>query len=158
VSLGTKAASGANIDFTDIPDWATRVTIVYAGVSTNAAAASILSVRVGTEDGVVATGYAGAATTNGASSVVTLQGTASWGFITQGNAPAAPSLLHGVAELVKGNGNTWSFTSKLGRSDGANMYMGAGSIALAKPLTSVRLTTTVGTDVYDAGEFTVYYE
>jgi hypothetical protein len=46
----------------------------------------------------------------------------------------------------------------LGRSDGAGLIAGGGSIALGAALTAVRLVATNGTDTFDAGSINILYE
>ena len=55
---GTSAAStsGTSIDFTSIPSWVKRVTVVFHNVSTNGSSNPI--VQIGTSSGVTTSGYA----------------------------------------------------------------------------------------------------
>ena len=58
LTLGTAQAStsGTAIDFTGIPSWVKRVTVMFNGVSTNGT--SLVQIQLGTSGGVEATGYA----------------------------------------------------------------------------------------------------
>ena len=64
--LGTAQAStsGASIDFTSIPSWVKRITVMFSGVSTNGS--SNWLVQLGTASGVENTGYLGVGTFLGA--------------------------------------------------------------------------------------------
>jgi hypothetical protein len=60
ITSGTAVAStsGVSIDFTSIPSWVKRITVMFSGVSTNGT--SPLQVQLGTSGGVDATSYIGA--------------------------------------------------------------------------------------------------
>jgi hypothetical protein len=51
------SATGTAIDFTGIPSWAKRITVMFSGVSTNGS--SILQIQLGDSGGVETTGYVG---------------------------------------------------------------------------------------------------
>jgi hypothetical protein len=55
VSDTAKSATGTSVDFTGIPSWAKRVTVMFSGVSTNGA--SVPLIQLGTSSGVENTGY-----------------------------------------------------------------------------------------------------
>jgi hypothetical protein len=51
------STSGTFVDFTSIPSWVKRVTVMFAGVSTNGS--SVIQVQLGDSGGVEVTGYLG---------------------------------------------------------------------------------------------------
>lgn len=151
---GTAAAStsGTSVDFTGIPTWAKRVTILLAGVSTNGT--SIVQIQVGSGS-VLTSGYLGAtSTTSGAGTAASNH---SAGFLTA-DAGAATYVRHGIATLCKITGNQWVFSSLLGNSDTARTTAAGGSVSLSGALDRVRITTVNGTDTFDAGTINVMWE
>jgi hypothetical protein len=142
--------SGTSIDFTGIPNWVKRITVMFNGVSTNGTSSLLLRIGSGS---VVATGYAAQCwATNG-------QGVVTSGFPIL--IPAASSIINGLAVLCHYGGNVWTYSSLLGISDSTNNgFQGAGytSSALAGALDRIRLTTVNGTDTFDAGSINIQYE
>src|SRR5690606_41600415 len=53
-----KSLSGTAVDFTSVPIWATRVTLLFSGVKRSAP--TELYIQIGDSGGVETTGYAGA--------------------------------------------------------------------------------------------------
>jgi len=155
---GTAVAStsGTSIDFTSIPSWVKRITVMLNGVSTSGT--SFWALRVGTSSGIASTGYAGGAgeiytvnnvQINGSSSEIPLQGAA----------PAAADTYNGAITIVNLSGNIWSYSGNIFRSAGTNRSATtAGSVTLSATLDRVRLTTTGGTDTFDAGTINILYE
>ena len=160
ITSGTAVAStsGTLIDFTGIPSWAKRVTVMFNGVSTSGT--SNYLIQLGTSGGVVSSGYvASASTQNGGFQYVSL--TSSVGLIlnniSAGGGTAA-QLWNGLVIISLLSGNNWvSFGNIINNVNG---YPGtsAGSIALASVLTQVRITTVNGTDTFDAGSINILYE
>mgnify|MGYP006935478708 FL=1 len=155
---GTAVAStsGTSIDFTGIPAWVKRVTVMFSGVSTSGT--STVQVQLGTGAGPTFTtsGYLGSslAVANGSAGGGELNGT---GFRVTANGSAA-SVNHGNIFISNLTGNTWSLSSVLGQSDTARAAYAGGTIALAAALTAVRITTVNGTDQFDAGTINILYE
>jgi hypothetical protein len=148
--LGTAQAStsGTSIDFTGIPSWVRRVTIMFIGVSTNGSSNYIVQIGAGSVD---TTGYLSGAG-GGAGSA-----NATNGFILTG-LNAATTINHGLVTLCTAGSNTWVCGSTLGRSETANFNAGGGSKTLAGTLDRVRITTAGGTDTFDAGSINLLWE
>lgn len=146
--------SGTEKDFS-IPAWAKRIRVLLNGVSLNTAQPRV---RVGTSGGIVTTGY------NGSGSVISsavATATLSAGFDIYLNSGAATGdLYHGAFEisLVDAATNTWSVYGVFSTSNVARTHTTAGTIALAGALTTVRLTSTNGSDAFDAGSVNVLYD
>ena len=141
--------SGTSIDFTSIPSWVKRITVMFDGVSTSGT--SVIQVQLGDSGGVETTGYLSSSSTAG--------GTVS--AITSGFAictPTAASVVSGhcVITLIDA-ANTWVQTS-LVKSSTAAMAYSAGDKATSDTLTQVRITTVNGTDTFDAGAINIFYE
>jgi hypothetical protein len=154
IKSGTAVAStsGTSIDFTGLPTWVKRITVVLNTVSTNGS--SILQVQLGAGS-IETTSYTGAATNiDGA-----IGGTGnSTGFLL-GDANSAASAMMGIATIALLGSNLWvfSFNGALGSAAGSNT-VGAGVKTLSGTLDRVRLTTVNGTDAFDGGSINILYE
>jgi len=151
IVLGTaqNSTSGATLDFTGIPTWAKRVIINLAGVSTNGTTG--IGIQIGDSGGIENTGYSNG-TQNGSQSTTMLPIT--------GGSGAGAAIYHGlvILTLLNPSTNTWAMTATIGRSDTAACLIAAGSKALSATLDRVRVTTTNGTDVFDAGVINIMWE
>lgn len=153
INQGTAQAttSGTNIYFTGIPAGVKRITVSLVGVSTSGSAFVMVQVGSGS---LTTSGYLGSATyfnTAGSSS------NNSNGFKTDyfGN---AADIRHGIAVLVLVSGNIWAFSSMIGASNVAATGFGAGSVTLSGTLDRLALTTSNGTDTFNAGSVNIQYE
>jgi len=155
VSSATAVAStsGTSIDFTSIPSWVKRITVMFSGVSTNGT--SVLCIQIGTSSGVETAGYASVYNNLGGGVAGTT--TAAFGLVT---GPVAAYLYSGIATLVLLNASTnlWALSSQLAAPAGPGLDFGAGSKSLAAVLDRVRLTTLGGADTFDAGSINILYE
>jgi hypothetical protein len=147
------STSGTSIDFTGIPAWVERITVMFNGVSLSGSSSILLQLGTGTTT-YTTTGYVGGGARFGASSVASA--TFTTGFALN-NATAA-ALIGGSVAITNVTGNTWSASGMCGETSGEFMCMTAGSIALAALLTAVRITTVNGTDTFDAGSINIIYE
>jgi len=156
ITSGTSVAStsGTSIDFTGIPSWVKRVTVMLDGVSTNGS--SLLLLRLGTSGGVVSSGYVGSGIACQAGNFVFGTTNTSGLLITGTN--AASVISHGHAVLTLLGSNNWICSQVTGRSDGNAANFGGTSIALGGTLDRVRITTVNGTDTFDAGTINILYE
>ena len=149
--LGTSQAStsGTSIDFTGIPSWVKRVTVVLDGVSTNGT--SIVAVQLGDSGGVESSGYNSLAIgLNGAVATSTSS------FILD-RAGSATLLRTGVVTINKLSGNSWVFSSVIPHS-ALDCYMANGSKTLSDVLDRIRITTVNGTATFDARSINIMYE
>ena len=150
------STSGTYIDFTGIPSWAKRITVMFYGVSTSGSTGFLL--RLGTSSGVVANGYLGIGDNQSGNTNANL----TTGFIiVVDTALSAAAIMHGRAEIINITGNTWICVSQIGRSDatgtGSSLYC-SGSLPLSGVLDRVRIITGNGTDTFDAGTINIMYE
>lgn len=159
---GTAVAStsGTSIDFTGIPSWARRVTFMLNSVSTNGT--SPLVIRLGTSGGFETTGYdsSGGFMINTTSSAV---GVLTTGFVLEGTDAvytAAATVRNGSVVFTNVSGNIWVAGGSIGRSGIATAATGScgGSKTLAGVLDRIRLTTSGGTDTFDAGSVNILFE
>ena len=147
---GTAVAStsGTSIDFTSIPSWVKRVTVMLNGVSTNGSSAVRMQLGSGSTQttGYVTTFQAGA----------TGYGPTSAGFDISAFTSASDTR-YGVISFVLITGNNWAGSGIF--SQGTNLAgISTGSVALSGILDRVRITTVNGTDTFDAGSINIIYE
>jgi hypothetical protein len=154
VVSGTAVAStsGTSIDFTGIPSWVKRITVMFNGVSTNGGSNCL--VQLGTSSGVVSTGYSSYANTFNAipSGTTTTQG-----ILIQENLSSSTTLFGNFA-ITLITGNTWTASGTLGDVGGTAISLFGGSVALSGTLDRIRITTANGTDTFDAGSINILYE
>ena len=152
---GTAVAStsGTSIDFTSIPSWVKRITVMFSGVSTTGT--STMQVQLGAGS-VTTTGYLGSMCYISATSVS--QGLISTGFGVV-YAPAAAYAWNGFATFTLLGSNTWCASSNMSIGASASqMNLASGSIPLSGTLDRIRITTVNGTDTFDAGSINILYE
>ena len=152
IQLGTAVAttSGTSIDFTGIPSWVKRITVMLSGVSTSGTSDAMI--RLGTASGVEATGYATATWTSNTNNTNFTTGF----FLKTARGASDTSSGHFVFTLV--GSDTWVGSGTIARTDAADMSITGGSKTLAGTLDRLRLTTAGGTDTFDAGSVNILYE
>lgn len=157
--LGTaqNSTSGTSIDFTGIPSWVRRITVMLSGVSTNGGSSLRLQIGAGA---IETSGYNGGGLifsgTGGA--VVTYPSAA--GFELEGatGSRTASTVRYGPIVLMLVSGNTWLASSTLAET-GTTIYdTYNGNKTLSGVLDRVRITTVNGTDTFDAGTINIMYE
>ena len=154
---GTAVAStsGTSIDFTSIPSWVKRITVMFNGVSGNGSSAPIIQIGSGSvsTSGYTSVGIFAGATNNAGGSAYTT------GFgIPAGN---ATNLMYGHFVLTLLSSNTWVCSAVITANTGGVYYgfnCGGVSPALGGTLDRVRITTVNGTDTFDAGSINILYE
>jgi hypothetical protein len=151
---GTAVAStsGTSIDFTGIPSWVKRITVVFNQVSTNGT--SVFLLQLGDSGGIENTGYF--STGFSASSGGSVSTSPTTGFALSGN-NVAPFATSGITTLVLLNNNQWILSSSATQSAGQNSFA-SGDKTLSATLDRIRITTVNGTDVFDAGAINILYE
>ena len=154
---GTAVAStsGTSIDFTSIPSWVKRITVMFQGVSTSGT--SDPQIQLGTSSGVATTGYLGSSTSIAGTSAASSNYTTGIALRAGGASPAA-SVRHGGVTISNVTGNTWMGFGIVGYSDSATTVNTGASITLGGTLDRVRITTVNGTDTFDAGTINILYE
>lgn len=152
---GTAVAStsGTSIDFTSIPSWVKRITVMLSGVSTNGS--SVIQVQLGDSGGVESTGYSTMVSNVQTTSNTTRGVTASTGFYLQ-HANASNEVIQGAIVLSLIGSNTWVGYGALYSVFG--MMTPSGVKTLSDTLDRVRITTVNGTDAFDAGSINILYE
>ena len=148
---GTSVAStsGTSIDFTSIPSWVKRITVMFNGVSTSGTSNPLIQLGSTT---VTTTGYLGSANNYGGAT----QANYTTGFgVAFAN---ATNLAHGTMVICAATGNVWVSSHAIGASGNTVASYGGGSVTLSGVLDRVRITTVNGTDTFDAGSINILYE
>ena len=158
ITKGTAIAttSGTNVNFTGIPSWVKRVTVMFSGMSLSGT--SNFLIQLGGSGGVETTGYISAFNTVYASptySGASAQSTN--GFILFSAAPN--NVLSGVVVFNNIDGNLWLGNGQWGYTN-TNQFTAwvSGEKTLSSTLDRIRITTTNGTDTFDAGTVNIMYE
>jgi len=154
LTSGTAQAStsGTSIDFTSIPSWVKRITVMFDGVSTSST--SNLLIQLGDLGGIETSGYISGAINQTAISTSTA------GFIVTHNTAAA-AFQNGAITFSLLNSSTYSWVSAGNLYDfsiGTQVSCSAGSKSLSTTLDRIRITTVNGTDDFDAGSINILYE
>jgi hypothetical protein len=135
------------VDFTSIPSWVKRITVMFNGVSTNGTSSVII--QIGDSGGVETTGYDSATAFTGANV------TSGYSIYNEN----ATAVARGAVELIKYSGDTWVATGTLlAVTTSRYMFTVCGTKTLSDTLTQVRITTVNGTDTFDAGTINIMYE
>ena len=154
ITAGTAVAStsGTSIDFTGIPSWVKRITIMLNRVSTTGTVPILY--QIGTSSGIVTSGYISSGGYCGAGQGG-LQSTS--GFLNGAGGAAADTSV-GITTICTLGSNIWVSSSVSGDGTADYVKMGGGSITLGGTLDRVRITTTTGTPTFDAGSINILYE
>jgi hypothetical protein len=153
VSATAVTASGTSVDFTGIPSWVKRITVMFGGVSTNGT--TDILIRLGTSGGVQTTGYLGASGYTGGTPVTT-NPTTSFSVYND----VASDLRHGSLTFsqVSASANLWVCSGVTSYSTRPFTALTSGSVTLSGTLDRIRITTNNGTDNFDAGTINILYE
>lgn len=140
-------------EFTSIPSWVRRITLMFQGLSTNSTGNPLVQLGTGSTT-YTTSGYLGA---GGVISTANTTNAANYttGFgITSGS---ASNILHGVMLITNITGNNWVASYSGGMSNTTNPIYGGGSVSLGAALTAVRFYID-GTQQFDAGNINILYE
>ena len=149
---GTAVAStsGTSIDFTGIPSWVKRITVMFNNVSTSGTSNILVQIGAGS---VTTTGY--------------LSGSTTFSGGTQANSTAGLLVTAGILATDATGGlliisllgsNSWVASGVVTRTSSSYGSSSAGQITLGGTLDRVRITTVNGTDTFDAGSINILYE
>ena len=139
------STSGTAIDFTGIPSWAKRITVLFNGVSTSGTARLQIQIGSGSFE---TTGYTSTAGTGGS------QSTATTGFLLTSTQAAADSI-NGAVTIALLSGTTYVSSGVLAPAGG--MRLSAGTKTTSAVIDRVRITTDAS-DTFDAGSINIMYE
>lgn len=150
--LTAQPASGTSIDFTGIPSWAKKITVMLNGVSVSGASVPIIQLGAGS---VKATGYSGSAITAAGTASNSAQFTTGFGVC---HASVATASFCGAITLSTLGASAWAASGTMGRGDSNVGHSTGGTVTLSGTIDRIRLTTVNGTDTFDAGTVNILVE
>jgi hypothetical protein len=137
----------ASVDFTGIPSYVKRITVMLNGVSGSATSNFLVQIGSGSiqNTGYVSSASAGTGVTSTA------------GFIITQSVTAATNQ-SGLITLVTLGSNVWVGNGVLAFSNASVGNTSGGNVTLGGTLDRLRITTVNGTDTFDAGSINIMYE
>jgi hypothetical protein len=155
------SASGTSIDFTSIPSWVKRLTVMLSGVSLSGTDGIIL--QLGDSGGIEITGYVGNIfNTYDSGTINVVAHSTSFLLTSSGGGSSAGNLYSGqvILSLLDASTNTWVMngsTSPTTTSSAARIAIFSGSKPLSSTLTQLSIGRT-GTNTFDAGSVNLLLE
>lgn len=147
-SASSVLTSGTNIDFTSIPSWVKRITVMFSGVSTNGSTARQVQLGAGS---VQTTGYSSSSVRQGGTA------TSTSGLIFD-CASSASDVTSGILTIALLGSNSWVSASSYAFTSSGNGGSAGGNVALSGTLDRIRITSVNGTETFDAGLVNILYE
>ena len=157
ITSGTAVAStsGTSIDFTGLPSWVKRITVMFNGVS--GSGVSSIQIQIGAGS-VLTSGYnAGVGLINNTSFTTTSNISSGFAIVPTGVSTTS-YIYYGQMMLSSMGSNTWAVSGNFIYPPALNIMMVSGAVALSGTLDRVRITTVNGTDTFDAGSVNIMYE
>ena len=152
----TASTSGSTIDYTSIPSWVKRITVMFSAVSTSGSSYPLI--QIGTSGGLQNTGYVSdcGGTVTGSGALAGPNATTGYIVFNAGNASAS---LTGsvVLNLVDSATGLW-VANGVARWTSQGVGYNGGTKTLSGTLDRIRITTVNGTDTFDAGSINILYE
>ena len=155
ITLATaQNASGTSVDFTGIPSWVKRITVMLNGVSTNGTSAILM--QLGDAGGVETTAYNSDGGLIGASNFASATGYSTGFGLYTPNTNA--NTYFGSFTFSYLSSNLWIMAGTYSLGGTSNVGIASGKKTLSDTLTQLRITTVNGTDTFDAGTINISYE
>ena len=143
--------TNTSLEFTGLPSWIKRITVMLQGVSTNAN--NNLIIQLGTSGGYTTSGYL--SSLGSISSGVAGNANATNGFIISSS--NSSSVISGIVTISNLTGNTWVYSGTT-KSTTVLIAYSAGDISLAGALTQIKVQDTAVAGQFDAGTINILYE
>jgi hypothetical protein len=154
---GTSQAStsGTSIDFTGIPSWVRRITVMFNSVSVSGSSSLLIQIGSGS---VLTSGYGSSAAFTGTSAG---GGTSTAGFLVTTTTNSS-NTLSGISTICLVGSNTYVSTGNMIYESVSpiSFVMSSAGVrtSIGGALDRVRITTVNGTDTFDAGSINILYE
>jgi hypothetical protein len=142
------STSGTSIDFTGIPSWAKRITVMFSGVSTNTNTELLLQIGSGSFE---TSGYLSGAGNRGGDTTSTAGFVVTRGFGASENAS-------GYISLVTLGSNVWASSGVLCPTASGTFFGSGGNKTTSGVVDRLRITTVSGTATFDAGSINILFE
>jgi hypothetical protein len=146
VSATAQTASSTAVDFTGIPSWVKRITVMFSGVSTNGTSNPLI--QLGDAGGFETTGYSATSLES-----TTTHYTTGFGI----RFASASAVLNGSYVFTLVGSNAWTGIGLINNTSTA-VATCCGVKTLSDTLTQIRITTVNGTDQFDAGTINILFE
>jgi hypothetical protein len=150
-----------SVDFTSIPSWVKKITVMFSGVSFNSTTPQI-RIQLGYGSTTFeATGYTSIASSINSSGTVQILSTLTTGFYAMRSVGLVADTINGTVVLTNVSGNTWVSNGFSGRtSSGVTLCMSStGTKTITGGvLTGVRIGHDGTTEQFDAGTVNIFYE
>lgn len=155
ITQGTAVAStsGTSVEFTGIPAWCKRLTVMFAGISTNGT--GVIQIQLGTSGGYEISGYLSSTWTANTNNSAPTTGFAIRTSIT------AAFTQSGHLNLTAVGSNLWVGSGVSCRTDAADSSVYSGNKTLSGTLDRVRFigsATGSPSDTFDAGTINILIE
>jgi hypothetical protein len=147
-----QTASGTAVDFTSIPSWAKRITVMMNGVSTSGSSDVIIQIGSGSFSTSSYSSFGGVISSSG-----TNIATSTIGFLFN-IASSAIRICTGISTICNVNSNNWIQSALASIATSHAMNCSGSAPALSGTLDRIRITTVNGTDTFDAGTINISYE
>jgi hypothetical protein len=154
VRTTAQLTSGLSIDFTDIPSWAKKITVVLYGVSTDGI--TPVQIQLGDSGGVATSGYTSSLGVIAGPNVCVIAAYTT-GFVVPGGSSIGSSR-SGLLTIANIATNIWIASGTFDEPALTSAGYAQGFKDLSATLDRIRLTTVNGTDAFDAGAATIIYE
>ena len=152
-TVASTTISTVSLNYTSIPSWVKRVTVMFNGVSTNGTSNYRIQFGAGSNQ---TTGYnSNCLTASSAAAAATANATAGFDI---GSISTAGATLYGSAIFSLFGSNGWVCQGQFSNIGDSRSHYPAGAVALSGTLDRVRITTVNGTDTFDAGTINILYE
>lgn len=146
--------SGTDVEFTGIPSWVKRITVIFNGVATTGTVHTLVQLGSGS---VTTTGYLSYwGYTQSTTNINTTSSTAGFGIWHGGSA----DIRYTHMILTNISGNIWVSSHSGGMFNGSSNFMltGGGNVTLSGTLDRIRIRPSNGSDTFTAGSVNILYE
>lgn len=150
LSTAVATTSGTAIDFTNIPTWVKKITVMFNDVSTSGTSPIIIQLGSGS---IETTSYK--STASNQSGTVT---TSTAGLLITDSSIIATATSTGTSNIILIGSNLWVQSATIANTTSANIRYSAGNKTTSSTLDRIRLTTVNGTDTFDAGSINILME
>lgn len=155
LATAVASTSGTSIDFTGLPSWVKRITVMFSAVSTSGTVVPLIQIGAGS---ITSSGYISSSMyMNTAAASSNVQYTTGFGI----NQNVAAGAIYGAftLSLVNSATNAWVLNGGAANSSSAAaINISSGGVSLGGTLDRVRITTLTGVDTFDAGTINILYE
>jgi len=149
-----------NVDFTGIPSWVKRITVMLNAISVSSTTPTLIcQLGYGATPTFENTGYSGNSGGVTIASSIIFSTNITTAFCYSNGLAAITDTISGNIVLTNVSGNIWTIFSVTSRNGNNAVVMSGGSKTISGgALTAIRLSTSSGTDTYDAGSINILYE